>query len=141
LRDRGAIYGEAFRRRASSLDIGEVLTAPRSPWQNPYVERLIESIRRELLDHTIVLNERHLKRMLSGYFDDYHRWRTHRSLDMDFPARRAARPTRTAQAIESPVVGGLHHYYLPKVAGVFGTHRARYRPAPHPHHRNSRIVK
>ena len=62
--------------------------APRSPWQNPYVERLIDSIRRELLDHVIVLNERHLTRILASYFSYYHRFRTHRALDMDAPVPR-----------------------------------------------------
>ena len=61
---------------------------PRSPWQNPYVERLIGSIRRECLDHVIVLHERHLRRLLTGYFSYYHAWRTHRALDMDAPVPR-----------------------------------------------------
>jgi transposase InsO family protein len=116
LRDRGGIYGEVFRRRAKSLDIDEILTAPRSPWQIPYVERLIGSIRRECLDHVVILNERHLKRLLSDYFDYYHRWRTHRSLDMDAPARRRVHSAQPAQVIEFPAVDGLHHYYLPKAA-------------------------
>ncbi len=67
LRDRDAIYGERFRRRLHSLGITEVLLAPRSPRQSPYVERLIGSIRRDCLDHVIVLNERHLKRLLGSY--------------------------------------------------------------------------
>ena len=68
LRDRDRIYGASFRRRVGSLGFEEVLIAARSPWQNPYVERLIGSIRRECLDHIIVLNERHLKRILADYF-------------------------------------------------------------------------
>ena len=66
----------------------QIVIAPRSPWQNPFVERLIASIRRECLDHTIVLNERHLKRILADYFRYYHRWRTHPALEMDSPGGR-----------------------------------------------------
>ena len=77
LRDRDSIYGARFRRRVTRLGIEEVITAPCSPWQNPFVERLIGSIRRDCLDHVIVLNERHLKRVLSRYFNYYHHWRTH----------------------------------------------------------------
>jgi transposase InsO family protein len=79
LLDRDSLYGASFQRRVSGLGIEEVRTAPRSPWQNPFVERFIGSIRRDCLDPVIVLNERHLKRLLSRYFDYYHRWRTHRS--------------------------------------------------------------
>jgi len=83
LRDRDAVYGFAFRHRVAGLGITEVLTAPRSPWQNPYIERLIGSVRRECLDHIIVLNARHLRRILGRYFDYYHRTRTHLSLVKD----------------------------------------------------------
>src|SRR6266849_2803815 len=72
LRDRDAIYGEAFRRRAEGMGISEVVSSPSSPWQNPYVERLIGSIRRECLDHVIVFSERHLRRILTDYFTYYH---------------------------------------------------------------------
>ena len=71
LRDRDAIYGDAFRRRVAGMDIGEVLSSPSSPWQSPYVERLIGSIRRECLDHVIVLGERHLRQVLTDYFAYY----------------------------------------------------------------------
>ena len=66
-RDRDGIYGEAFRQRIKNLGIEEVVSAPRSPWQNPYVERLIGSICCECLDHMIILNEAHLKRILTAY--------------------------------------------------------------------------
>ena len=79
IRDRDGIYGAYFKRRVESLGIEEILTAPRSPWQNPYVERLVGSIRRECLDHVIVLNEHHLRRILTAYFAYYHRSRTHLS--------------------------------------------------------------
>ena len=78
LRDRDSIYGERFRNRVKSLGIDEVLTAPRSPWQNPYVERIIGSIRRECLNHVIILNERHLRRQLKSYSTYYHEARTRR---------------------------------------------------------------
>ena len=76
LRDRDSIYSEAFRRRVDGMSITEVVSAPSSPWQNPFVERLIGSIRRECLDHVIVLNKRHLRRVLSRYAAYYHRART-----------------------------------------------------------------
>ncbi len=88
LRDRDSIYGERFRRRVRSLGIEEVLIAPHSPWQSPYVERLIGSIRRECLDHVIVFNERHLKRILGSYMAYYHNARTHLALDKQSPKPR-----------------------------------------------------
>ena len=88
LRDRDAVYGVAFSRRAQSMGIHEVKTAPRSPWQNPYVERLIGTLRRECLDHVVVLNETHLRRLLSEYLIYYHRARTHLSLEKDAPEPR-----------------------------------------------------
>ena len=83
LRDRDASYGQIFRDRVQAMAIDEIVTAPRSPWQNAYVERIIGSIRRECLNHVIVFNERRLRRVLSAYFDYHHRSRTHLSLDKD----------------------------------------------------------
>jgi hypothetical protein len=83
VRDRDAIYGEGFRRRVASMGITEVVSAPSSPWQNPYVERLIGSIRPECLDHIVVFNEVHLRGVLSRYVVSYHRARTHLSLAKD----------------------------------------------------------
>ena len=114
LRDRDAIYGNRFRKRVRSLGMKERPIAPRSPWQNPYAERVIGSIRRECLDHVIVLNERHLKRILRGYFAYYHQWRPHRSLEMDSPDGRPIHPPEQGEIIEFPAVHGLHHYYLRK---------------------------
>jgi transposase InsO family protein len=94
----------------------KVVTAPASPWQNAYVERVIGSIRPEILNHVIVLNERHLKRLLSSYLDYYHPWRTHRSLAGDAPDYRPVRSTKSAHVIDFPAVQGLHHCYLPKAA-------------------------
>ncbi len=116
LRDGDGIYGDKAQRRIKSLSIDEVVTAPASPWQNAYVERLIGSIRREMLDHVIVLNECHLRRLLSRYTDYYHHWRTHRSLDMDAPDGRSFYSVESSNVIEFPAVHGLHHYYLPKAA-------------------------
>jgi transposase InsO family protein len=88
LRDRDGSYGSAFSERVKAMGIAEVITAPRSPWQNAYAERVIGSIRRECLDCVIVFNERHLHRMLSAYFDYYQRTRTHLSLNKDCPDSR-----------------------------------------------------
>ncbi len=88
LRDRDASYGSYFCSRVEAMNITEVVTAPRSPWQNAYVERVIGSIRRECLDHMVIFNERHLRRVLSSYVDYYQRTRTHLSLDKDCPDSR-----------------------------------------------------
>jgi putative transposase len=116
IRDRDGIYGDCFKRRVESLGIEEILTAPRSPWQNPYVERLVGSIRRECLDQVIVLNERHLHRILTAYFAYYHRSRTHLSLGKDAPVPRAVQPPSMGQIVEQPEVGGLHHRYERRAA-------------------------
>ena len=116
LRDGDGSYGRQVQRRIRSFGTKEVITAPASPWQNPYVERVIGSILRELLDHVVVLNEQHLKRLLSAYLDYYHPWRTHRSLAGDAPDHRPVRSAKPAHVIDFPAVHGLHHYYLPKVA-------------------------
>ncbi len=111
LRNRDAIYGDRFRRRVRSLGVKEVMIAPSSPWQSPYVERLVGSIRRECLGHVIVINERHLKRLLSSYFKYYHRARTHLSLDKQPPDPRSVQPPDDGKVIAFPHLGGLHHEY------------------------------
>lgn len=111
LRDRDAIYGDLVQRRINSLGIEEVITAPRSPWQNPFVERIIGSIRRDCLDHIIVLNERHLRRILRDYFNYYHTCRTHLSLNKDPPETRTVEPPESGKVVAFPRVGGLHHRY------------------------------
>jgi putative transposase len=116
LRDRDQIYGEEFRRRIAGMKIEEVITAARSPWQNPFVERLIGSIRRECLDHIIVLGENHLRRILKSYFEYYHRSRTHLSLAKDAPEPRAKQPPDLGAVIEIAEVGGLHHRYERRAA-------------------------
>jgi len=111
LRDRDRIYGSYFQNRIKNMNIKEVKIAPRSPWQSPYVERLIGSIRRECLDHVIVLSERHLKRLLTNYLSYYHNYRTHLSLDMDSPVSRPVQIKEMGNVIAFPEVGGLHHHY------------------------------
>jgi len=111
IRDRDGIFGDQFRRRVQGLGIEELLTAPRSPWQNPFAERLVGSVRRECLDHVVVLGERHLHGILKSYFAYYHRARTHLSLSKDAPDPRQAHPPTMGEIVELPEVGGLHHRY------------------------------
>ena len=111
LRDRDKTFGANFRKRVHSLGIQEVLTAPRSPWQNPYVERLIGSIRRECIDHIIIFNALHLKRTLRAYFSYYHKARTHLALDKQCPEPRSIELPEQETVIAFPHVGGLHHEY------------------------------
>jgi len=111
LRDRDSSYGSEFRSRVEAMNIAEVITAPRSPWQNAYVERVIGSIRRECLDHVVIFNERHLRRVLSSYVDYYQRSRTHLSLDKDCPESRPIQHRSVGRIVAIPKVGGLHHRY------------------------------
>jgi transposase InsO family protein len=116
LRDRDAIYGERFRQRVAGMRITEVVSAPSRPWQNPYVERLIGSLRRECLDHVIVLSDAHLRRLLAGYVTYYHRTRTHLALAKDAPQPRARQPPDIGDVIALAEVGGLHHRYERRAA-------------------------
>lgn len=116
LHDRDGIYGVSFRRRVRSVGIEEVITSPRSPWQNPYAERPIGTLRRECLDHVIVLHERHLRRILRSYIDFYHRWQVHRSLGMDAPDHRPGKPPELGKVIEFPDVGALQRHYERRAA-------------------------
>src|SRR5215469_4147498 len=111
LRDRDSSYGSEFSIRVDAMGITEVVIAPRSPWQNPYVERVIGSIRRECLDHFIIFNERHLRRVLSSYEHYYHRTRTDLALRKDCPDPRPVQPLTRGKVIAIPEVGGLHHRY------------------------------
>ncbi len=114
--DSAPSYGLVFRQRVKGMGIGEVLTAPHCPWQNPFAERLIGSIWRECLNHVLVLGERHLRRTLARYFAYYHRARTHLSLDKDAPhGRRIERP-ELGRVIPIREVGGLHHRYVRRAA-------------------------
>jgi putative transposase len=96
------------RRRIASLRITEVVSSPRSPWQNPYVERVIGSMRRECLNHVVVFNETHLRRILRANLAYYHRSRTHLALGKDAPDRRQA-SSGAGRIVVRPEVGGLHH--------------------------------
>jgi putative transposase len=110
IRDRDSIYGEPFTRRVKAMGIDEVVIAPQSPWQNPYVQRLIGSVRR-CLDHIIVLDEAHLRRILSQYFAHYHEDRTHLALERNAPIPRPIEARNSGRVVAAPRVGGLHHRY------------------------------
>jgi putative transposase len=116
LRDRDRIFGPEFVEQVKAMGIKPVLSAPCSPWQRAYVERVMGSIRRECLGHVIVLSERSLRRTLTAYFPYYHQWRTHLSLGKDAPhPRRTQRPSE-GPVIEIPELGGLHHRYERRAA-------------------------
>ena len=110
IRDRDRVYGEAFTRRIRAMSIRDRPTAPRSPWQNCYAERLIASIRRECLDHVIVFGEQHLRHVLRSYAQYYNGMRTHLSLAKDAPLPRAIQAV--GDILPLPVLGGLHHHYV-----------------------------
>jgi putative transposase len=111
LRDRDAVYGVVFSSRVQAMGIHEVKTAPRSPWQNSYVERFIGTLRRECLDHVVVLNETHLRRLLREYLIYDHGARTHLSLAKDAPEPRRVERLDEGRTVETPMGGGLHHRY------------------------------
>jgi hypothetical protein len=119
IRDRDRIYGAVVTRRLRAMGIRDKPTAPASPWQNGFAERLIGSIRRECLDHIIVLGEVHLRGILKYYAHYYNGVRTHRSLDKDAPVFRPVQ--RTGVISSRAILGGLHHHYA--CVSVFGTHR------------------
>jgi hypothetical protein len=111
LRDHDTSYGSEFCTRIDAMGIGEVITAPRSPWQKAYVESVIGSIRRQCLDHIVIFNERHLRRVLSYYVEYYHRTRTHLALNKDCPDPRPIQPRRIGRVVAIPQLEGLHHRY------------------------------
>jgi transposase InsO family protein len=110
LRDRNGSYGSIVRRRLQAMGIRDHPSAPRSPWQNGHVERLIGSIRRECLDHIVVMGEASLRRTLKAYACYYNEVRTHRSLHKDAPEIRPVQPTGSINS--RPLLGGLHHHYV-----------------------------
>jgi putative transposase len=116
LRDRDRIYGEDVRRQLKDMGIKQVLTAPRSPWQTPFVERLIGSIRRECLDHIITINEESLRATLRSYFSYYHDSRCHLGLNKDSPEPREVQPPDKGRIVAISEVGGLHHRYERRAA-------------------------
>jgi transposase InsO family protein len=110
IRDRDRIYGTVVTRRLRVMGIRDKPIAPASPWQNGFVERLIGSIRRECVDHIIILGEAHLRRILKSYASYYNEIRTHRSLGKDAPI---SRPVQRAGSLKTlPILGGLHHHYF-----------------------------
>ena len=111
LRDRDQIYGEDFLQRVHGIGVEEVLTSPRSPWQHAYAERLIDTLRRECLDHMIVMSEEHLRRILREYIEYYHESRPHQSLARNSPLPREVELRSSGKVISIPQVGGLHHRY------------------------------
>jgi transposase InsO family protein len=110
VRDRDQIYGDVVMRRICAMGIRDKPIAPASPWQNGFAERLIGSIRRECVDHFVVLGEAHLRRILQTYARYYNNIRTHRSLDKDAPVSRPVQ--RTGRISSRLVLGGLHHHYV-----------------------------
>jgi transposase InsO family protein len=110
IRDRDRIYGSVVMRRIRAMGIRDKPIAPASPWQNGFAERLIGSIRRECVDHFIVLGEAHLRHILRSYAHYYNEVRTHRSLDKDAPVSRLVQ--RTGSINSCPILGGLHHHYV-----------------------------
>jgi len=116
LRDRDRIFGADFVEQVKAMGIEQVLSAPRSPWQRAYVERVIGTLRRECLDHVIVLNERGLYRHLQNFVNYYHRSRTHLALEKDSPEPRPIQRPHAGPIIAIPEVGGLHHRYVRRAA-------------------------
>src|SRR5437762_12736122 len=109
IRDQDGIYGAAVMRRLRAMGIRDKPIAPDSPWQNGFAERLIGSIRRECVDHLVVLGEAHLRRILTKYAAYYNELRTHRSLNKDAPIRRAIQ--HVGRIVSAPVLGGINHHY------------------------------
>jgi len=116
IRDRDGVYGPRIVDTLDLLGIEQIVTAPRSPWQNGYCERVIGTIRRECLDHVIVLNEKHLRRVLKEYLAYYHGSRTHLGLEKDSPDPRAIQHQDVGPVAGEAVLGGLHHRYYRKAA-------------------------
>ena len=112
IRDGDAKFGFGVQRRISALGIKDIVTTPASPWENSYAERVIGSLRRECLDQVIVLNERHLRRMLKEYLNYYHEHRTHLGLEKDTPATREVECRDRGNVVALPFLGGLHHRYM-----------------------------
>jgi putative transposase len=115
IRDRDNAFAR-LEPTATRMGIDEVLTAPRSPWQNGHAERLIGTIRRECIDHVIVVSEGGLSRVLRRYVEYYHRSRTHLALDKDTPVSRPVTPPARGSVVAIPQVGGLHHRYERRAA-------------------------
>jgi transposase InsO family protein len=109
VRDNDGAYGPVFTRRVRAMGIRDRPISPRSPWQNPYAERLIGTLRRDCLDHVLIFGARHLRRVLAAYSAYYNEARTHLSLDKDAPFGRPAQ--RDGAIVITPILSGLHHTY------------------------------
>ena len=116
IRDRDSIYDQQVVDTLNMLGIKQVVISRRSPWQNGYCERIIGTIRRDCLDHVIVLNERHLRRVLKEYLAYYHGSRTHLGLEKDAPKPRVVQAQNAGPVVSKPVLGGLHHRYYRQAA-------------------------
>jgi transposase InsO family protein len=116
LRDRDRIFGDEFTKQVKDMGVEEVLSAPRSPWQRAYIERLIGTLRRECLDHVMVFNEASLYRHVKSFLAYYHESRTHLSLAKDTPEPRPVHSPDLGPVIVIPQVGGLHHRYERRAA-------------------------
>jgi transposase InsO family protein len=110
VRDNDRAYGAAFRSRVRAMGIRDRPISPGSPWQNPYVERLVGTVRRECLDRVLVFGEAHLRQILSSYAVYYNEIRTHLALGKDAPLGRAVQ--RTGVIVAIPILSGLHHHYV-----------------------------
>jgi transposase InsO family protein len=116
LRDRDRIFGQEFVEQVKAMGIKQVLSAPRSPWQRAYVERVIGTLRRECLDHVIIFDQASLSRHLNRFLEYYHHSRCHLSLAKDTPESRPVQPPERGRVIRIPQVGGLHHRYERRAA-------------------------
>jgi transposase InsO family protein len=114
IRDRDKKYGTLHGGENNQFGIDEIVTAYRSPWQNGYVERVIGSIKRECLDHVIILNESHLRSILTDYISYYNKYRTHLVIDKDSSEGRSV--LKEGEIYKVPVINGLHHVYFRKAA-------------------------
>ena len=111
IRDRDGVFGAVFDARVDHLGLRQLRIAPRSPWQNGFAERCVGTLRREVLDHVIVLGERHLLRLIRAYVAYYNVDRPHMSLDGDAPIARSVEPPSRGRVVALSRVGGLHHRY------------------------------
>jgi len=116
IRDRDSIYGKKVVDTLKAMGVHQIITSRKSPWQNGHCERVIGSIRRECLDHIVVLHDRHLRKVLRQYLGYYHESRTHLGLAKDCPVSRAAQGPKTGEIKSEPVLGGLHHRYFREAA-------------------------
>jgi len=117
IRDNDSIFGHEFSKRVESLGIKAERTVFKSPWQNAYCERVIGTIRRDCTDHVIIFNEKHLRRILGEYFENYYNSsRKHLSLGKDSPEPRVIETPEMGKIVEIPILGGLHHRYCRQVA-------------------------